>query len=98
MVGRVKYSDYATDAMPMHNLFTPFMRNRRSFAFENELRLLYWNSDLMSPDTDTTDEFPPGGIGDPAAIPALIETVDHVTRLMNSGIRRADGGLPSTIY
>jgi hypothetical protein len=73
--GRVKYADYATEAMPMHNLFTPFLRKRRSFSFENELRLLYWNSDLMSPGNGTADTEFPAGAAVPVKLDPLIETV-----------------------
>jgi len=41
--GRVKYVDYKKDFIAVGNALTPFLRKRKSFAFEAEVRLLIWN-------------------------------------------------------
>lgn len=73
--GRVKYLNYANETMPMENLFTPFMRKRRSFAFENELRMLFWDTDLMANARDNPDTKIPPGKRVPIKLEPLIETI-----------------------
>jgi len=70
--GRVKYCDYATEPMPMGNLFTPFLRKRRSFTFEQELRLLHWQPELLSPDRGQPAADLPKGVAVPVDVASLI--------------------------
>jgi len=71
---RVKYLDYANEPMPWHNLFTPFVRKRRSFAFENELRLLHWEPGRMPwYETAVTDDIL--GMPVPVNLDVLVESV-----------------------
>jgi hypothetical protein len=42
--GRVKYIDYKKDFFPVGNTLTPFLRKRKSFGFETEVRLLIWDN------------------------------------------------------
>jgi hypothetical protein len=41
--GRVRYLDYQADRMPTDQGLMPFMCKRRSFEYENELRLLHYD-------------------------------------------------------
>jgi hypothetical protein len=41
--GRVKYVDYKKDFVSVGNALTPFLRKRKSFGFEAEVRLLIWD-------------------------------------------------------
>ncbi|QDV24376.1 hypothetical protein [Aureliella helgolandensis] len=73
--GRVKYLDYDTETMPMQNLFTPFMRKRRCFVFENELRMLHWNPELMDLGNDSSETEFPSGSSISVKLEPLIETL-----------------------
>ena len=73
--GRVRYLDYAKEVMPMENIFTPYLRKRRSFFFENELRLIYWNSALMPSGENMAETDLPAGVAVPVKLDSLIETV-----------------------
>ena len=68
--------------MPMINLFTPFLRKRRSFSYEQELRLLYWQSDLMecptlesSQHTEAQDTETPPGVSIAINVSELIDAI-----------------------
>ena len=41
----VKYIDYDRELIPANNGFFPFVHKRRSFAHENELRVIVWSSE-----------------------------------------------------
>lgn len=43
--GRVKYIDYDRDFIPGFNRLLPFLRKRKSFEFEKEVRLIYLSPD-----------------------------------------------------
>jgi hypothetical protein len=42
-IGKVKYIDYRTDSIGLGNLFNPYLRKRRSFEHESEVRLVLWS-------------------------------------------------------
>ena len=74
--GRVRYMDYKTEPMPpLHNLFLPFLRKRRSFVFENEFRLIYWDTSLMPNGNKSQSEDSPSGINVPIKLDEFIESV-----------------------
>ncbi len=74
--GRVRYADYTTEPMPvLHNLFLPFLRKRRSFSFENEFRLIYWNSSQMLNGNASKSTCFPSGLSVPIKLDPLIEKV-----------------------
>ncbi len=41
-IGKIKYIDYQSEAIPMGNIFSPFIYKRKSFEHEEELRALIW--------------------------------------------------------
>ncbi len=74
MCGRVKYLDYAKDNIPMGNALTPFLRKRKSFSFESEVRLLV----LDAPEGEElkiTPDHKPAGIDVKAHLPTMIVSV-----------------------
>lgn len=44
--GTVEYLDYDVDQVDTSNVFNPVVRKRRSFDFENEVRLVYWDNSV----------------------------------------------------
>jgi len=60
--GQVLYQDYDKDFIPEDNLFAPFMRKRRSFEHEREIRLILLRD----------EEIAAGGVEAPADLDALI--------------------------
>lgn len=74
--GKVHYIDFETTAMSTNNLMTPFLRKRRSFSFETELRLLYWNtSSYEALSLNLADVELPEGIKIQVDLPTLIQSV-----------------------
>lgn len=41
-VGKIKYINYENEVIPRHSILSPFMRKRKSFEYEDELRALIW--------------------------------------------------------
>jgi hypothetical protein len=60
--GQVLYQDYDKDFIPEDNLFAPFMRKRRSFEHEREIRVILLRD----------EEITAGGVETPADLDALI--------------------------
>jgi hypothetical protein len=53
MIGKVKYIDYYNDSIPAQNALLPYLRKRKSFEHETELRALIWKfpeADSKNPD------------------------------------------------
>jgi len=81
--GRVKYVDYKKDFVSVGNALTPFLRKRKSFAFETEVRLLVWDVPIpkikkgSKPkiDTSTTADRKIAGIDAKVKLPKLISKV-----------------------
>jgi hypothetical protein len=48
LCGTVKYLDYDTASIDISNGLNPLLHKRKSFQFENEVRLVIWRSDLVS--------------------------------------------------
>lgn len=44
--GHVDYLDYETEGFETGNVFNPLLRKRKSFDFENEVRLVWWDTDV----------------------------------------------------
>jgi hypothetical protein len=61
-MGRIKYIDYDNDAVDASNLLHAFLRKRKSFSFENEVRLIYWNLEAFDPKNkeNNYENVPPG--------------------------------------
>jgi hypothetical protein len=45
-MGKVRYIDYATERLPMMNMFEYIMHKRLSFKFEREVRAVVWAREL----------------------------------------------------
>lgn len=65
----VQYRDYAKDVTPMGNLLNTFIHKRSEFAFENELRILAWRTDMM--DSSET----------PVGMPIAVELKDLIDKV-----------------
>ena len=63
-VSRVKYIDYAKDTIPSDNTFWPYLRKRKSFEHEREVRALILNDDPID-----------GDMLVPVSIESLVEAV-----------------------
>lgn len=77
-VGMVRYIDYKTERMPGGLVFFPALHKRKSFIYENELRVIYWDTDLMikayEAGEDVTKKAAPG-VSIPVDLTTLIESV-----------------------
>lgn len=67
--GRVKYIDYESAAIPWGNMLSPYVYKRRSFSYENELRLIYIDSAIDVAGSSLT------GIGIPVDLNSLVSHV-----------------------
>src|SRR5690348_8918219 len=42
-IGKIKYIDYRKDSIELGNIFSPYLRKRKSFEHESEVRLILWS-------------------------------------------------------
>jgi hypothetical protein len=49
-IGEVKYIDYDNDHIPENNIIYSYLHKRKSFEYEQELRVIYPFMDLVGPD------------------------------------------------
>jgi hypothetical protein len=68
-IGLVEYLDYDSDTLPEGNVFAPFLRKRRSFQHEHELRAIWWDTSSIGKDPPDEGKF------FPCDLSALIERV-----------------------
>jgi hypothetical protein len=57
--GRVKYIDYSRDYLPGNNAFSPWLRKRKSFAFESEVRFIVWDWPKTKVGEEVKHQLPP---------------------------------------
>jgi len=77
-IGKVKYIDYQSEAIPQGNLLSPFIHKRKSFEHKEELRALIWTpqngkNDISNPNNNKFKDVL--GIYVPVSIEKLIEKI-----------------------
>ena len=51
-IGKIKYIDYEKDFLRGDSLFVPYLRKRKSFAHESEVRLIMWSLEAENSDSE----------------------------------------------
>jgi hypothetical protein len=54
-VGKVKYIDYLKDSIEGGNIFSPYLRKRKSFEHESEVRLIMWSMEAKNSDYESNE-------------------------------------------
>ncbi len=68
--GTIHYIDYEDQHVPVDSIYYPFLRKRKSFEHEREIRALIFKPDYME-----SDKFSYGGLNVPISIDTLVDTV-----------------------
>lgn len=78
-IGEVRYIDYEREAISEQNLFYPFLRKRKSFEYEQELRAVvqqwFLLSGTISGKLSTAKGTPEHGMSIPVNLDRLIDTI-----------------------
>ena len=74
-IGKVKYIDYETEWLPEGNTFYPFLRKRRSFKHEQELRAIIQKVPVKGDKMDLKQEIFDKGAYVPVDLNTLIERI-----------------------
>jgi hypothetical protein len=75
LVGEVNYINYETEAFAVTDGFNFIMHKRISFAYERELRTIFWEMDGTPDAQSYKTQSEPGGLAIAVDLPALIERV-----------------------
>lgn len=78
-IGKIKYIDYQRDSIESANLFVPYLRKRKSFEHESEVRLVLWS--LASGNRDENLKYPEGA---PAGYGVKVNLQRMVTEILVS--------------
>lgn len=100
-IGMVKYINYNIDFIHADNLFNPFLRKRRSFEYEKELRAIYSNPSSDSNNQLLLDKSGPKGISINIRVSDLIKNVyvspnspDWIFDLLSKVVKRYNYDIP----
>ena len=77
-IGKIKYIDYQKDSIEGGNLFSPYLRKRKSFEHESEVRLVLWSLETGNARGETHETLianSPAGHGIQVDLNQMIESV-----------------------